>query len=84
MVDLLEDAHGTAAALAGLAGPGETVIRIGRENPADGFHTMSVVATAYGPGGESGVACVIGPTRMEYVRAMAATTVVADSLAETL
>ena len=84
LVDLLEDARGTAAALAGLAGPGETVVRIGRENTADGFQSMSVVATAYGPEAEAGIACVIGPTRMEYVRAVAVTACVADSLEEAL
>jgi heat-inducible transcriptional repressor len=84
VVDLLEDARGTVAALAGLAGSGETVVRIGRENVADGFQGMSVVATAYGPRGEAGVACVIGPTRMEYVRAVAVTSCVADSLEEAL
>jgi heat-inducible transcriptional repressor len=84
VVDLLEDAHGTVAALAGLAGPGETVVRIGRENTADGFHSMSIVATTYGPGAESGVACVIGPTRMEYRRAVAVTACVADSLEDAL
>ena len=84
VVDLLEDAHMTADALAGLAGPGETVVRIGHENTADGFQGMSVIATAYGPATEAGVACVIGPTRMEYVRAVAVTTCVADSLHEAL
>jgi len=84
VVGLLEDAHVTADALAGLAGPGETVVRIGHENTADGFQSMSVVATAYGPATQSGVACVIGPTRMQYVRAVAVTTCVADSLQEAL
>ena len=84
VVDLLEDAHRTAEALAGLAGPGETVVRIGHENTADGFQAMSVVATAYGPAPEAGVVCVIGPTRMQYVRAIAMTSCVADSLQDAL
>ena len=46
---------------------------IGRENPHDALHSFSVVVCRYGlPGGATGALGVIGPTRMDYHRTIAA------------
>ena len=81
---LFEDARETLASFAGLAEPGETVVRIGRENDDASLSAVSIVATAYDSDSGSGVVCLIGPTRMEYVRAIGMTSCVADGLSETL
>ncbi len=71
-------------ALSEAAGPGRTVVRIGRENTIEGLSRASVVAAAFGPTGGEGIVCLIGPTRMDYRRAMGITRRVADELSETL
>ena len=84
IVGLIQDASAAAGALGEIAGPGETVVRIGHENAASGLTGMSVVATAYGRRERCGVVCLLGPIRMQYVRAVGTTACVADSLSEAL
>ncbi len=84
LVRLFEDTRDTLASLAELAGPGETVVRIGRENDDAALAGVSVVASAYDCAAGSGVVCLLGPTRMHYVRAIAMTSLVAEELSETL
>lgn len=66
-----------------LARPGLSV-RIGAENRSSQLETVSVVATSYSAGSSDGVIAVIGPTRMDYGRAIAAVRTVADGLSDTL
>lgn len=66
-----------------LSAPGMTV-RIGHENTRAEFGGVSIVATNYGAGSSDGVIGIIGPTRMDYERAIAAVKVVADGLSEAL
>lgn len=66
-----------------LSAPGLT-IRIGHENTRAEFGGVSIVATNYGAGSTDGVVGIIGPTRMDYERAIAAVKVVADGLSEAL
>lgn len=84
VVSLMQDSGAAAGALREIAGPGETVVRIGHDNAISGLQGISVVATAYGGRERCGVVCVLGPTRMEYVRAVATTACVADTLSEAL
>ncbi len=58
-------------------------VRIGSENPA-GFDKLSFVAAGYDAAGTDGVVGVIGPTRMDYPRAVSAVRAVADGLSEAL
>jgi len=62
LVDLLEGV---------LAGEGVQVV-IGRENPVSSLSDLSVVATTYRAGDRVlGTVGIVGPTRMEYARAIA-------------
>lgn len=54
------------------AGQDGPVVRIGHENGESSLENVSVVAARYGSGGGSGVVAVIGPTRMDYERAICA------------
>lgn len=60
-------------------------VRIGSELPVEDLHSLSVVAAPYGLGGEvGGTVGVIGPTRMDYLRAMAIVAAVARTLETSL
>jgi heat-inducible transcriptional repressor len=60
-------------------------VRIGSEVPVEDLHSISVVAAPYGMGGEgAGTLGVIGPTRMDYMRAMAIVAAVARTLEASL
>jgi transcriptional regulator of heat shock response len=54
---------------AGEEGP---VVRIGHENGDESLGNVSVVAAHYGQGSDAGVIAIIGPTRMNYERALCA------------
>lgn len=83
LVHLLEDGLETLHVLTSLMQTNDVVVRIGSENPA-GLDRMSVVAASYEAGGTEGVIGVIGPTRMDYARAVSAVRTVADGLSEAL
>lgn len=83
LLHLLEDGLATLQALSGLMQASDVVVRIGSENPA-GLDRLSVVAASYEAGGTEGVVGVIGPTRMDYPRAVSAVRTVADGLTEAL
>jgi heat-inducible transcriptional repressor len=83
LVHLLEDGLETLHVLTSLMQTGDVVVRIGAENPV-GLDRMSVVAASYEAGGTEGVVGVIGPTRMDYGRAVSAVRTVADGLSEAL
>jgi heat-inducible transcriptional repressor len=60
-------------------------VRIGAEVPVEDLHSISVVAAPYGTVGDgAGSVGVIGPTRMDYVRAMAIVAAVARTLEASL
>jgi heat-inducible transcriptional repressor len=60
-------------------------VRIGSEVQVEDLHSISVVAAPYAMGGEgAGTLGVIGPTRMDYVRAMAIVAAVARTLEASL
>lgn len=84
LLELVEEGLVLVHALADLAGGGETVVRIGSENTISGLANASIVATTFGPADAAGVVCLIGPTRMDYSRAIGVTRCVADALSATL
>lgn len=84
LLELVEEGLVLVHSLKDLARDGDTVVRIGHENSLDGLAASSVVATGFGPAGGEGVVCLIGPTRMEYRRAIGITRCVAEELSSTL
>lgn len=83
LLQLLEDGLATLQMLTQVMSPGEVAVRIGSENPV-GLDRLSVVTARYDAGGFGGVVGVIGPTRMDYPRAVSAVRAVADGLTEAL
>lgn len=61
-----------------------TVVSIGHENENEHFNDVSVVASRYGQGSAEGVVAVVGPTRMDYARAIDAVRVASRVLDDTL
>lgn len=55
-------------------------VRIGRENEAEQLSGVSVVACRYGIGADGGIVAVIGPTRMNYTRALTAVRIASKTL----
>ncbi|HYY79423.1 MAG TPA: heat-inducible transcriptional repressor HrcA [Actinomycetes bacterium] len=63
-------------------GKGRVSVVIGAENQVEGMEACSLVASAYLAGDASGSIGVLGPTRMDYLRAMAAVQAVARYLGD--
>ena len=84
LIEFLEDSISVLEALSDAMGTHDITVRIGRENRRTALDNVSIVATNYDSANGAGVVGVIGPTRMDYPRAMAAVRVVADGLTEAL
>ncbi len=84
LLALLEDGLSLLEALSGLLGERDVVVRIGSENRASELENMSVVATSFGSSDTDGIVGIIGPTRMDYARAIAAVRVVSRNLSDVL
>ena len=84
LIEFLEDGIAVLEALSDALGSREITVRIGHENRRAELGNLSIVATNFGSANGQGVIGVIGPTRMDYPRAMAAVRVVADGLSEAL
>ncbi len=84
LIEFLEDSISVLEALSDAMGTHEITVRIGHENRRTVLDNVSIVATNYGSANGEGVVGVIGPTRMDYPRAMAAVRVVADGLTDAL
>jgi len=84
VIALLEDGLGLLRVLSEVLHERDVAVRIGHENHLDALGAMSLVATAYGSDDRAGVVGVIGPTRMDYPRAMATVRTVADTLTDVL
>jgi heat-inducible transcriptional repressor len=70
-VELLEDDHLLSSVLADGPEPGELRVTIGDEHRNQHLRSFSVVLSSYGvPGAVSGIIGTLGPTRMDYARAM--------------
>ncbi len=84
LIEFLEDGIAVLEALSDALGSSDLTVKIGHENRRAELGNVSIVATNYGAGGSDGVVGVIGPTRMDYPRAMAAVRHIADGLSEAL
>ena len=91
LVDLLDDGLRVLEVLADDApslgssdGRGAISVRIGSENPHDGLGEVSIVVSPFFHGDSRGVVGVIGPTRMDYRRAIGAVRTTAERIEETL
>jgi heat-inducible transcriptional repressor len=84
LLEFLEDGIALLESLSDVLGQHGMVIRIGHENRRAELGNVSIVATNYGSGSADGVVGVIGPTRMNYHRAISAVRSVADGLEDVL
>jgi len=84
LIEFLEDGIAVLEALSDVLGQRGLVVRIGHENRRAELGNVSLVATNYGSGSTDGVVGVIGPTRMDYNRAITAVRSVADELEDVL
>lgn len=84
LIEFLEDGIVVLEALSDALVTRDVTVRIGHENRRAELGNVSIVATNYGVGSADGVVGVIGPTRMDYSRAMAAVRLIADGLSEAL
>ena len=57
-------------------------VRIGSENETEQLAGVSVVACRYGIGTDGGIVAVIGPTRMDYTKALAAVRIASKTLGD--
>jgi heat-inducible transcriptional repressor len=84
LLELVEEGLVLVHALADVGADGSTVVRIGHENSLEGLARASIVATSFGTGDSQGVVALIGPTRMDYRRAIGGHARDADALSDTL
>jgi heat-inducible transcriptional repressor len=84
LIEFLEDGIAVLETLSEALGSTDISVRIGHENRRAELGNVSIVATNFGVGGADGIVGVIGPTRMDYQRAMAAVRIMADGLSEAL
>ncbi len=84
LVELLEDGLTMLKVLSDVMHSGGVAVRIGHENPVSALGGMSFVASPYGNSEHIGVVGVIGPTRMDYPRAITTVRTVADTLTDVL
>jgi heat-inducible transcriptional repressor len=69
--------------LRAVLGSGTVVVRIGSEHEATALQPFSVVAASYGlPQRRLGTVSLVGPTRMNYEKAIATVRETAHSLSE--
>jgi len=80
LIEFLEDGIAVLESLSDVLGHSGLMIRIGHENHRAELGNVSLVATNYGAGSTDGVIGVIGPTRMDYNRAISAVRSAADGL----
>lgn len=83
LLQLLEDGLATLQVLTEVIQSGDVAVQIGAENRA-GLDHLSLVVANYEAGRAEGVVGVIGPTRMDYPRAVSAVRTVAEGLTEAL
>lgn len=80
LVGLLEDGLLMLKVVSDVMRDRQVAVRIGHENLSAALEHASFVGARYGSGDGGGVIGVIGPTRMDYRRAMSAIRTVSDTL----
>jgi len=84
LIESVEDGLAVLETLSEAMGGRGVSVRIGHENRRQEFGGVSVVAINYVAGDSDGVVGVIGPTRMDYQKAIDAVRAVADGLSNAL
>jgi heat-inducible transcriptional repressor len=84
VVEVLEDGITMLRLLTEAMREPDVTVRIGHENPIEALGSVSVVLSPYGRRGALGIVGVIGPTRMDYPRAMCTVRTVAHTLTDIL
>jgi len=84
LLGLLEDGLAMLETLSDAMQATNLAVRIGSENERRELGQMSLIATRYGTSSADGIVGVIGPTRMDYQRTIAAVRAAADGLSEAL
>lgn len=84
LIGLLEDGLAMLETLSEVMNAGGMTVRIGSENTRSELGEMSLVATSYAANDADGIIGVIGPTRMDYPRTIAAVRGAAGRLSDAL
>ncbi|MCL2504091.1 MAG: heat-inducible transcriptional repressor HrcA [Coriobacteriia bacterium] len=84
VLECVEDGFALLEAMSAAFESQGMTVRIGHENARKELGGLSVVAVHYGTSNSDGVVGVIGPTRMDYKRAIDAVSAVADGLSGVL
>ena len=83
VLDVLEDRHSLNGVLSGIIGPLPERVVIGAEHESDEMQRCSVVVARYGhQDGVQGYLAVVGPTRMDYARAIASVRMLSQAMTE--
>ena len=83
LLSLLEERFLLLRVLRAVLGTGAVVVRIGSEHEAMALQPFSIVAASYGlPQRRLGTVSLVGPTRMDYEKAIATVRETAQSLSE--
>ena len=83
LLSLLEERFLLLRVMRAVLGTGAVVVRIGSEHEATALQPFSVVAASYGlPQRRLGTVSLVGPTRMDYEKAIATVRETAQSLSE--
>jgi heat-inducible transcriptional repressor len=84
MLGLLEDGLAMLRVFSECMRSPSVEVRIGHENSVGALGHASFVASRYGDGDRGGIVGVIGPTRMDYRRAVGAVRTVSDALTDAI
>ncbi|MHB8051188.1 MAG: heat-inducible transcriptional repressor HrcA [Coriobacteriia bacterium] len=84
LLGLLEDGLSMLKVISDVMRTADVEVRIGHENASVALGNTSFVGARYGDDDLGGVIGVIGPTRMDYRRAMSAVRTVSDTLSDVL
>ncbi|MBA4370860.1 MAG: heat-inducible transcription repressor HrcA [Coriobacteriaceae bacterium] len=84
LLELLEDGVALLETLTDVIRERDVVVRIGHENQRGELEHASFVAATYGDADNEGIVGVIGPTRMDYARAISAVRTVSSGLSDVL
>lgn len=84
LIEFLEDGIAVLEALSEALATRDITVRIGHENRRTELGNVSIVASSYSVGSGEGLVGVVGPTRMDYGRAMGAVRAVAQELSDAM
>lgn len=84
LIEFLEDGIAVLDALSQALATRELTVSIGHENRRVELGNVSIVASSYSAGSGEGLVGVVGPTRMNYERAMGAVAAVARELSDAM